>query len=314
MVGCKDQHSIEALIPIINKLQEVFHAISYEPIDLPQIAVVGSQSSGKSSVLENLVGRDFLPRGTDIVTRRPLILQLLHQNASNENIIHPTNGIAKLSTVSSSLEWGEFLHVKGTSFRDFDMIKKEIETETIRVAGSNKNISSKPIYLKIYSPHVINLTLVDLPGLTKIPMGDQPTDIEQQIRHMILKYIRQPNCVILAVTAANVDLANSDALKLAREVDPEGLRTIGVLTKLDLMDSGTHAMDVLLGRMIPLKLGYIAVMNRSQQDILDGKPIREALRKEMTFFKDHPLYSTIAHRCGTPYLAKMLNRVSKKDE
>jgi replication fork clamp-binding protein CrfC len=71
------------------------------------------------------------------------------------------------------LSWSgaNFCIAKGTSFRDFDMIKKEIETETIRVTGSNKNISSKPIYLKIYSPHVIILTLVDLPGLTKIPIG-----------------------------------------------------------------------------------------------------------------------------------------------
>ena len=86
-------------------------------------------------------------------------------------------------------------------------------------------------------------------------MGDQPKDIEKQIRDMILKYITKPNAIILAVTAANTDLANSDGLKLAREVDPEGLRTIGVLTKVDLMDQGTDVIDILAGRMIPLRLG-----------------------------------------------------------
>lgn len=72
---------------------------------------------------------------------------------------------------------------------------------------------------------------------------------------MILKYITKPNAIILAVTAANSDLANSDGLKLAREVDPEGLRTIGVLTKIDLMDQGTDVIDILAGRVIPLRLG-----------------------------------------------------------
>ena len=74
---------------------------------------------------------------------------------------------------------------------------------------------------------------------------------------MILKYITKPNAIILAVTAANSDLANSDGLKLAREVDPEGLRTIGVLTKIDLMDQGTDVIDILAGRVIPLRLGKL---------------------------------------------------------
>ena len=82
---------------------------------------------------------------------------------------------------------------------------------------------------------MLTLTLVDLPGVTRVPVGDQPRDIEKQIRDMLLKYISKPGAIILAVTAANVDLANSDGLKLAREVDPEGTRTIGVLTKVDLM-------------------------------------------------------------------------------
>ena len=104
-----------------------------------------------------------------------------------------------------------------------------------------QGISSKPINLKIFSPNVLNLTLVDLPGLTKVAVGDQPEDIEQQIKEMLYSYITQDNTIILAVTPANQDIANSDALKLARKVDPQGDRTIGVITKLDLMDQGTDA-------------------------------------------------------------------------
>lgn len=289
--------SMEQLIPIINKLQDVFSAIGQSPINLPQIVVIGSQSSGKSSVLENVVGKDFLPRGTGIVTRRPLVLQLY-------NIP---------STISDGGdepdEWGEFLHLPGQKFTDFGEIRKEIERETDRITGKNKGISNKSINLKVYSPFVLNLTLVDLPGVTKVPVGDQPINIEEQIRDMCMEFIGNPNSIVLAVTSANTDLANSDALKMAREVDPEGQRTIGVLTKLDLMDDGTDAMDMLQGRVIPLKRGFVGVVNRSQADINANLSIRESLAKEQNFFKNHPAYRGMASRMGTAYLSKTLNTI-----
>lgn len=132
-------------------------------------------------------------------------------------------------------EWGEFLHLPNQKFYDFNKIRDEIVRDTEAKTGKNAGISSQPINLRVFSPNVLTLTLVDLPGLTKVPVGDQPKDIERQIRDMLLKFISKPSCIILAVTAANTDLANSDGLKMAREVDPEGTRTIGVLTKVDLM-------------------------------------------------------------------------------
>ena len=115
--------------------------------------------------------------------------------------------------------------------------------------------------------------------------------------------------VILAISAANVDLANSDSLKLARSVDPQGRRTIGILTKLDLMDAGTHAFDVLTGRVYPLKLGFIGVVNRSQRDIDADKSMPDALESETEFFRSHPQYRSIALKNGTKHLAKTLNQV-----
>ena len=105
---------------------------------------------------------------------------------------------------------------------DFNEIRKEIEDETDRVTGSNKGISNLPINLRVYSPHVLNITLIDLPGLTKVAVGDQPQDIEAQIRDMLLQFITKETCLILAVTPANTDLATSDALNLAKSVDPDG--------------------------------------------------------------------------------------------
>jgi dynamin 1-like protein len=118
-----------------------------------------------------------------------------------------------------------------------------------------------------------------------------------------------PSSVILAVSPANVDLANSEALKLARSVDSQGRRTIGVLTKLDLMDAGTNALDILTGRVYPLKLGFIGIVNRSQQDINSEKSMADAFESETEFFREHPAYRNIAHKNGTKYLAKTLNQV-----
>ncbi|KAG7663496.1 VPS1 [[Candida] subhashii] len=309
----------EGLIATINKLQDALAPLgggSSSPVDLPQITVVGSQSSGKSSVLENIVGRDFLPRGTGIVTRRPLVLQLINRRATPKNQrggdelieINSTkeNGEA---TENNADEWGEFLHLPNKKFYNFEEIRNEIVRETDAKTGKNLGISPVPINLRIYSPHVLTLTLVDLPGLTKVPVGDQPKDIERQIKDMIMKFISKPNAIILSVNAANTDLANSDGLKLAREVDPEGARTIGVLTKVDLMDEGTDVIDILAGRVIPLRFGYVPVINRGQMDIESKKTIRDALKDERLFFENHPSYRAKAQFCGTPYLAKKLNGI-----
>ncbi|XP_035520950.1 dynamin-1-like protein isoform X4 [Morone saxatilis] len=291
---------MEALIPVINKLQDVFNTVGADIIQLPQIVVVGTQSSGKSSVLESLVGRDLLPRGTGIVTRRPLILQLVHIDPEDRRKTSEENGI-------DGEEWGKFLHTKNKIYTDFEEIRQEIEAETERISGNNKGISDEPIHLKIFSPHVVNLTLVDLPGITKVPVGDQPKDIEIQIKELILKYISNPNSIILAVTAANTDMATSEALKVAREVDTDGRRTLAVVTKLDLMDAGTDAMDVLMGRVIPVKLGIIGVVNRSQLDINQKKLVADSIRDEYAFLQKK--YPSLANRNGTKYLARTLNRL-----
>uniref|UniRef100_A0A7N8WTX6 Interferon-induced GTP-binding protein Mx n=1 Tax=Mastacembelus armatus TaxID=205130 RepID=A0A7N8WTX6_9TELE len=278
---------MEDLIPLVNRMQDAFSAIGQNAnLDLPQIAVVGGQSAGKSSVLENFVGKDFLPRGSGIVTRRPLVLQLMN----------------------SPTEYAEFLHCKGKKFTDFDEVRQEIEGETDRITGANKGISPVPINLRVYSPHVLNLTLVDLPGMTKVPVGDQPADIEFQIREMLMQFVTKENCLMLAVSPANSDLANSDALKIAKEVDPQGLRTIGVITKLDLMDEGTDAKDILENKLLPLRRGYIGVVNRSQKDIDGKKDINAAIAAERKFFLTHPAYRHLADRMGTPYLQKVLNQ------
>ena len=288
------------------------------------------------------MGRDFLPRGTNIVTRRPLILQLVN---------------TKSLPLQREEEWGEFLHIPNKRFTSFSEIKEEIIKETERETGKGKPIiSPKPINLKIHSPLVVNLTLVDLPGICKVSLPGQPEDLEEKIREMVRSYIDRPECIIVAVSPvgtqvsfcrslsvylslslslsiifshslslslslflslsltlflylffylslslffsfslflffslsfsiylplslshtplslflslqANDDISNSEGLKLAREVDPHGERTIGVLTKIDIMDKGTDCLKILSGKVVPLRYGFVGIVNRSQHDI-----------------------------------------------
>lgn len=256
---------------------------------LPKIVVIGGQSSGKSSVLEAVVGRDFLPRGTGIVTRRPLELQL--ETAADPN----------------AQEYGEFGHLPGKHFTSFEAIRDEIEAETRRHTEKRGTIVSPvPMTLRIVSPKLPGLSLVDMPGLTKVPIDGQPRSIVTELENMAREYVRHENVIILAVTPANADLATSDALRMAREVDPSGDRTIGVLTKIDIMDPGTDCREVLAGRQYQLKNGWIGVVNRGQADINSKMDMSRARSKELEFFHSNPAYQGL-NNVGTGYLAQELS-------
>ncbi|XP_024044808.1 dynamin-related protein 1B isoform X2 [Citrus clementina] len=288
---------MDNLITLVNKIQRACTALGDHGEEsalptlwdsLPSIAVVGGQSSGKSSVLESVVGKDFLPRGSGIVTRRPLVLQL-HK-------------------IQEGKEYAEFMHLPRKRFNDFAAVRKEISDETDRETGRSKAISTVPIHLSIFSPNVVNLTLIDLPGLTKVAVDGQPESIVQDIENMVRSYIEKPNCIILAISPANQDLATSDAIKISREVDPRGDRTFGVLTKIDLMDKGTDAVDILEGKSYKLRYPWIGVVNRSQADINKSVDMIAARRREHEYFKNSPEYGHLTDRMGSEYLGKVLSK------
>ncbi|KAH6755086.1 DYNAMIN-like 1E [Perilla frutescens var. hirtella] len=291
--------TMESLIGLVNRIQRACTALgdhgggdqAFSSLwdALPSVAVVGGQSSGKSSVLESIVGRDFLPRGSGIVTRRPLVLQLQ-------------------KTEDGQQEYAEFGHIPRRRFSEFASVRKEIQDETDRITGKTKQISPVPIHLSIYSPNVVNLTLIDLPGLTKVAVEGQQESIVEDIENMVRSYVEKPNCIILAISPANQDIATSDAIKLAREVDPSGERTFGVLTKLDLMDKGTNALDVLEGRSYRLQHPWVGIVNRSQADINKNVDMMAARRKEREYFASSPDYGHLSSKMGSEYLAKLLSR------
>lgn len=211
-------------------------------LKLPSIIVIGSQSSGKSSVLESIVGHEFLPKGDNMVTKRPIELTLVNS--------------PELAEQDSTIEFPD-LRLK---FLDFKQAQKILVDLNLQVPNS-EFISNDPINLTIKSPKIPDLSLVDLPGYIQVESADQPLELKQKIRNLCLKYLEAPN-VILAISAANVDLANSSALRAARLVDPRGERTLGVITKLDLVEPQV-ANSILINKKYPLRLGYVGVITKA---------------------------------------------------
>ena len=286
----KDNILFKKLRKLINLIDQLRDCGVNEYIKLPRICSLGTQSSGKSSVLESIVGLDFLPRGDGVVTRRPLELRLCH--------------------INSGEPWAIFEERKGTKFTDFVKVRETIEALTDEVCKTDKNIVDKPIVLNVYSQTCPDLTLVDLPGVTRVPVGNQPKNIEEITKNMAVRYIDDPLTIILCVIAANSDIATSDGLKLAKEIDTTGSRTIGVLTKLDIMDAGTDARKALMNEEIPLKLGYVGVKNRSKQDLVNKLSMAETSRKEREFFKSHPVYRNMpSGYLGTDILINKLTKI-----
>ncbi|XP_022371734.1 interferon-induced GTP-binding protein Mx1 isoform X1 [Enhydra lutris kenyoni] len=284
-------HYEEKVRPCIDLIDSLRALGVEQDLALPAIAVIGDQSSGKSSVLEALSGV-ALPRGSGIVTRCPLVL--------------------KLKKVTNQDEW------RGkVSYQDFEKeisdpseVEAEINKAQNAIAGEGQGISHELINLEVSSSHVPDLTLIDLPGITRVAVGNQPADIGRQTKQLIRKYILRQETINLVVVPCNVDIATTEALSMAQEVDPDGDRTIGILTKPDLVDRGTEGkvVDVAQNLVCHLKKGYMIVKCRGQQDIQDQVTLAEALQKEKDFFKDHPHFRVLLEegRATVPCLADKL--------
>lgn len=262
---------MRSLISLVDRLRD-FNLQDY--ISLPRIAVLGEQSAGKSSLLESICGLNFLPRGSGIVTRRPLELRMVKANVPLPYFIFPCDHGDK-------------------KFTNTDQVRSTIEYLTDKGAGSSKNISDVPIVCTVYSQFVPDLTLIDLPGITRNPTADQPDNIEEITKGLVRKYCDDPNTLILCVIPANIDLSTSDAFAYARKLDPKGQRTLGVITKIDLMDEGTDCKALLLNEEIILKHGYVGVKGRSQAEINRQTTVAQAIQNELDYFAKHPVYSSL---------------------
>ncbi|XP_053905450.1 interferon-induced GTP-binding protein Mx2-like [Malaclemys terrapin pileata] len=282
------EEKIRPCIDLIDSLR----ALGVEKdLALPAIAVIGDQSSGKSSVLEALSGV-ALPRGSGITTRCPLVL--------------------RLKKLAPQQEW------KGKiSYRNIDeelhhpsAVDNEIRKAQNAIAGEGVGISQELISLEISSPNVPDLTLIDLPGIARVAVGNQPQDIGEQIKKLIKKFIAKQETINLVVVPSNVDIATTEALKMAQEVDPDGERTLGILTKPDLVDRGTESsvVDIVQNLVIHLRKGYMIVKCRGQQDIHDKLTLASAIQKERAFFEQHEHFRVLLdeNKATIPILAEKL--------
>ena len=257
------------MIEIRNILQVVGQS---KTLSLPSIVVIGSQSSGKSSVLEAIVGHEFLPKGFNMVTRRPIELTLVN-------------------TPKGQAEYGEFPALGLGRITDFSQVQQTLTDLNLAVPDSDC-VSDDPIRLTIHSPHVPDLSLIDLPGYIQVAGRDQPPQLKQKISDLCDKYIQAPN-VVLAISAADVDLANSTALRASRRVDPRGERTIGVITKMDLIEP-ERASAMLSDQKYPLRLGYVGVISRIPQTTAlfsrssTGNITDSILKNEQAYFSAFP--------------------------
>uniref|UniRef100_A0A3P9DNH9 Interferon-induced GTP-binding protein Mx n=1 Tax=Maylandia zebra TaxID=106582 RepID=A0A3P9DNH9_9CICH len=275
------EEKVRPCIDLIDKLRSLGVE---KDLALPAIAVIGDQSSGKSSVLEALSGV-ALPRGVGIVTRCPLELKMTRKKK------------------------GEAWYGK-ISYRDYNEELKNILKSQDKLVGNGTGISNDLISLEIASPDVPDLTLIDLPGITRVAVSGQSEDIGEQIKRLIQNNIRKQETISLVVVPCNVDIATTEALRMAQQVDPEGERTLGILTKPDLVDKGTeeNVVKIVHNEVIPLKKGYMVVKCRGQKEITEKVSLSEALKNEEAFFEEHAHFQTLFDegQATVPKLAEKL--------
>uniref|UniRef100_A0A4W5R2P9 Interferon-induced GTP-binding protein Mx n=1 Tax=Hucho hucho TaxID=62062 RepID=A0A4W5R2P9_9TELE len=286
----------EKVRPFIDLIDDMRSIGIDKELPLPTIAVVGDQSSGKSSVLETLSGV-ALPRGTGIVTRCPLLLQLCNDR---------------------TVKWEAVISYGGkvVEFDEPSEVVRHVEHAQNVLAGKGVGICEDLITLKITSSTVCDLSLIDLPGITRVAVKGQPDDIGAHIKNLILKFIKNKRTIILVVVPCNVDIATTEALKMAQEMDPEGTRTLAILTKPDLIDPGAekNVLEIVHNRVIFLNMGYVIVKCRGQKQIDENMSITHAIEEELEFFRNHEHFRSLLReeKATTKCLATKLSNALVK--
>ncbi|PAV90945.1 hypothetical protein WR25_12928 [Diploscapter pachys] len=265
---------------------------------LPRIVVVGTESTGKTSLINRIVNKDFLPSGTGIVTRMPIKIGLVRT---------PLDDPRRKESKVKRDDWAEIEH-DSKIYTDFNEVSDRLREIMNQQAGAG--VSNTPIVVHVYSESALNLSLVDLPGLVINQIAGQEKNIPEQIERMVTSYISDPNTIILCVLPANVPPSNWKARNVVDKVDPSGERTLAALTQIDAMVDGTNANDALSGKDLKFKLGIIGVCNRSQRQLDNGISIDQTARLEQDYFSQN--YPDFSNTCGIKYLIKRMNELLVK--
>ena len=304
------KNEILCLANDINSLMGSADMTKYDKdISLPKVVVVGTQSSGKSTILNAITSMDVIPTGDTMVTRVPLEIQLSQLENGTDAWVEFWN------SSDNSLEDKISISSPTLSQQDMDTIRDKITVLTDKIAGEDKNINHKPIIMKIYSPFVPNLSFTDLPGLVMVPRTDQgqPQDIKQRIEKMVLSYVRRPKTIVLVIMQSRTDLETDIGLSLVLENALPDTKIIGILTKPDLMNTSTHVGDYLQGSVsnsLKLNQGYYLIKGRNNEE-KKTNTLLEGLELENEYFKNHNEYKKILYegRLGVGCLVDNLTHI-----
>lgn len=325
---------------LLEKIDKLFACNVGEYIDLPQLVVVGDQSSGKSSVLEGLTKLPF-PRDSGLCTR--FTTQIIFRRAVDGGARRIVASVipapdADHDRASKLRAW------KGEDLQDlvaasFSRMMVEVwrgvsvyflrgervyfrETNSIQIhelmglsnpkdtSTTVKPTFSKDVFrLEIYGPNEDHLSVIDIPGIFKNTTSGLTSKADiQMVREMVLGYMKNPRSIMLTVVPANVDIATQEIIEMARDLDPEGERTLGVLTKPDLIDKGAEqkTIEIVQSNGLSMKLGWILVRNLGQQELLDGA---DRDLEEEAFRHKHPWNSLDPSKFGIKALKVRLQEI-----
>ncbi|CAO1638344.1 unnamed protein product [Parajaminaea phylloscopi] len=319
-------HKSRASIALMDQLRSCGASLD---IDIPTICIIGNQSAGKSSVIESISGV-ALPRASGTCTRCPTEVCLKREDCEwrcqvslrferdlagaklapvmevpfGDTICLPTDVCERVQRGQLAI-----LHNAG---HDLQRFLDQPIGELTHPGGTGTSFSENLVCLSIAGRDYANLSLIDLPGMIKnVAEGEDPAS-PAIIKKMVESAVSRPNCLILSTISCSDDIQNQEGPQTAREFDPEGRRTIGVLTKPDTIQEGVtdEWVRILTGEKEKLRLGYYMVKNPAPKDLKAGITFEEARAAEKAFFTTPPWRNMPARslaRCGIEKLAEKLS-------
>ncbi|SPJ90330.1 related to dynamin GTPase [Fusarium torulosum] len=271
----------------LNQIEQIRANGVGELISLPQLVVCGDQSAGKSSVLEGITGIPF-PRKDGLCTRFPTEIILRHCNTKQTIVAkirpHGSRSHEGQKTLKAYQREVEYLSELPSIIDD---VSKLMGLRGFTDSHGDNAFASDALRIEISGPVGLHLSIVDLPGLISVSNEEQSDEDVDAVRDMVASYLQNTRTIILSVLQASNDIANQGIIKLARQFDPDGGRTVGIITKPDLINEGTESKIARVAKNldnIKLKLGFFLLKNPKPSELEEGLDMSARSRRELQFF------------------------------